>query len=91
MKFEVDTSAACGLDLLAMISLLDRITTNPEQCGGRPCIRGLRIRVADVLELLAAGETAEEILVEYPYLEASDIGACLQYAVRRLDHPILAA
>ncbi|HEV7671103.1 MAG TPA: DUF433 domain-containing protein [Thermoanaerobaculia bacterium] len=74
-----------------MINLLDRITTNPEQCGGRPCIRGLRIRVADVLELLAAGESAEEILAEYPYLEAPDIGACLQYAARRLDHPILAA
>lgn len=74
-----------------MISLLDRITTNPEQCGGRPCIRGLRIRVADVLKLLAAGESAEEILAEYPYLEAPDIDACLQYVARRLDHPNLSA
>ncbi|MEP7011613.1 MAG: DUF433 domain-containing protein [Acidobacteriota bacterium] len=74
-----------------MVNLLDRITTNPEQCGGRPCIRGLRIRVSDVLELLAAGESAEEILVEYPYLEAADLGACLQFAARRIDHPILAA
>ena len=74
-----------------MLSLLDRITTNPEQWGGRPCIRGLRIRVSEVLELLAAGESAEDILAEYPYLEAPDIGACLQYAARSLDHPILAA
>ncbi len=74
-----------------MASSLDRITVNPEQCGGRPCVRGLRIRVTDVLELLAAGESAEQILGEYPYLESADITACLQYAARRLDHPTLAA
>lgn len=75
----------------AMAGLLDRITINPNQCGGRPCIRGMRIRVIDVLGLLAAGESKEEILAEYPYLEADDIAACLSYAVRRLDHPTLAA
>jgi uncharacterized protein (DUF433 family) len=71
--------------------LLERITIDPEQCGGRPCIRGMRIRVTDVLQLLAAGETAADILAEYPYLERDDIAACLQYAARRLDHPVLAA
>lgn len=71
--------------------LLTRITIDPEQCGGRPCIRGMRLRVIDVLELLAAGETPEEILVDYPYLEADDIAASLLYAARRLDHPILTA
>lgn len=70
---------------------LDRITMNPEQCGGRPCVRGMRIRVTDVLELLAAGETPAQILEEYPYLEAEDIAACLRYAARRLNHPVLAA
>jgi len=74
-----------------MTDLLDRITINPNQCGGRPCIRGMRIRVTDVLELLAVGQSQTEILEAYPYLEADDISACLQYAVRRLDHPTLAA
>jgi uncharacterized protein (DUF433 family) len=74
-----------------MENLLDRITVNPNQCGGRPCIRGMRIRVTDVLELLAAGQSQAEILEAYPYLEPEDIAACLHYAVRRLDHPTLAA
>jgi len=74
-----------------MSDLLDRITINPDQCGGRPCIRGMRIRVSDVLELLAAGESQTEILRDYPYLEPDDIAASLRYAVRRLDHPTLAA
>jgi uncharacterized protein (DUF433 family) len=74
-----------------MNDLLDRITINPNQCGGRPCIRGMRIRVSDVLELLASGQSQDEILDSYPYLEAKDIAACLQYAARRLDHPTLAA
>jgi uncharacterized protein (DUF433 family) len=71
--------------------LLGRITINPEQCGGRPCIRGMRLRVLDVLELLAAGETQEQILSDYPYLEPDDIAASLLYAARQMDHPILAA
>ena len=71
--------------------LMSRITVNPEQCGGRPCIRSMRIRVSDVLDLLAAGLTAEQILVELPDLEPEDIQACLQYAVRKLDHPVIAA
>ncbi len=74
-----------------MTNLLDRITVSPNQCGGRPCIRGMRIRVKDILELLAAGETHEQILADYPYLEGDDIFAALQYAARRFDHPTLAA
>lgn len=69
----------------------ERITINPDQCGGRPCIRGMRIRVIDVLDLLAAGLTREEILDELPDLEQEDIEASLKYARERLDHPVLAA
>lgn len=71
--------------------LLARITVRPEQCGGRPCIRGMRIRVADVIDLLANGLTTEQILVELPDLEGDDIRAALQYVRRLTDHPILAA
>lgn len=70
---------------------LERITITPEQCGGRPCVRGMRIRVVDVLELLAAGLSAEAIIGELPDLEPEDVRACLLYAARRLDHPILYA
>jgi uncharacterized protein (DUF433 family) len=71
--------------------LLDRITTNPAQCGGRPCVRGIRIRVTDVLDLLASGLSVSQVLEELPDLEAEDVEACLRFASRRLDHPILAA
>ncbi len=71
--------------------LMDRITVDPEQCGGRPCIRGLRIRVVDVLDLLASGLSAAEVLNELPDLEPQDIEACLRFASQRLNHPILAA
>jgi uncharacterized protein (DUF433 family) len=73
-----------------MNSLLARITFNPKQCGGRPCIRGMRIRVSDVLDLFAAGLTAEKILEELPDLEADDVKACMVYARQRIDHPVLA-
>ena len=72
-----------------MSNLLARITINPKQCGGRPCIRGMRIRVSDVLDLLAAGLIAEEILEEMPDLEADDLKAALLYASRKLNHPVL--
>ncbi|ARA94134.1 hypothetical protein AWN76_013875 [Rhodothermaceae bacterium RA] len=68
-----------------------RITINPKQCGGRPCIRGMRIRVVDVLELLASGLSRDQVLEELPDLEPEDIEAVLRYASRRLDHPVLAA
>lgn len=74
-----------------MPNLADRITVNPQQCGGRPRIRGMRIRVSDVLDLLASGMSAEEVLEELPDLEPGDIEACLRFASRRLDHPIVAA
>jgi uncharacterized protein (DUF433 family) len=68
---------------------MDRITFNPEQCGGRPCIRGMRIRVKDVLDLLAAGVAEAEILADFPDLEAADIHACLAFAAEEADHPVL--
>jgi uncharacterized protein (DUF433 family) len=74
-----------------MAHLFDRITVNPQQCGGRPCVRGMRIRVSDVLELLADGMTPEQILDEHPDLELKDIHACLRFASQRVSHPILAA
>ncbi|PYS66438.1 MAG: hypothetical protein DMF74_01070 [Acidobacteria bacterium] len=67
-----------------MNNLMERITTNPEQCGGRPCIRGMRIRVIDVLDLFAAGLSASQILEEMPDLEMDDLKAALQYAARKL-------
>lgn len=66
-----------------MALLEDRITFNPKQCGGRACIRGMRIRVADILEMLAQGVTAQEILDDFPDLEQADIQACLHFAAER--------
>ena len=74
-----------------MTKLAERITVDPEQCGGRPCIRGMRIRVTDVLDLLANGLTPEQVMEELPDLEPEDIAACLRFASRRLDHPVVAA
>jgi uncharacterized protein (DUF433 family) len=70
---------------------MDRITFNPEQCGGRPCIRGIRIKVKDVLDLLAAGVSEAEVLADFPYLEKEDIRACLAFAAAEADDPILVA
>lgn len=69
----------------------DRITFNPSQCGGRPCVRGMRIRVKDVLEMLASGVSETEMLEDFPYLEADDIRACLEYAANEVGHPVLVA
>ena len=74
-----------------MSNLSERITINPNQCGGRPCIRGMRIRVSDILDLFAAGLSKEQILEEMPDLELDDLNAALQFASRRFDHPILVA
>ena len=68
---------------------MDRITIDPEQCGGRPCIRGMRIRVIDVLYLLGNGLTPPQVIEELPDLNLEDIQACLKYASRKLNHPIL--
>ena len=66
-----------------------RITVNPNQCGGRPCIRGMRIRVSDVLDLLANNLTPELILEELPDLESEDISACIRYASQRISHAVV--
>ncbi len=73
------------------MKLLERITIEPDKCGGRPCVRGYRMRVADILELLAAGASHQEILEDYPFLEAEDIIAAITYAARQADHTILVA
>ena len=82
------SATADGIVVAAMTSIA-RITVNPDVCGGRPCVRGLRIRVKDVLDLLAAGASREEILADYPYLEDEDITAVLEFAARQNDHPVL--
>jgi uncharacterized protein (DUF433 family) len=74
-----------------MASHLDRITSDPQICGGRAIIRGLRIRVSDILDKLAGGASRAEILRNYPYLEDADILAALEYAVRTSDHPLIRA
>jgi uncharacterized protein (DUF433 family) len=71
------------------MSAIDQITVDPTVCGGRPCVRGLRIRVKDILDLLAAGATREEVLDDYPYLESEDVTAVLEFAARQSDHPVL--
>lgn len=73
------------------MSLLERIVVDPEIAHGRPAIRGTRLRVTDVLSLLAAGASELEILEDYPYLTADDIKACLKYAAAQADHAILSA
>jgi len=73
----------------AGMKLEQRITFEPGKCGGRPCIRGYRLRVRDVLELVAAGATNEEILQDYPFLEAEDIQAAVTYAARQVDHAVI--
>jgi len=65
---------------------LERITIDPEICGGRPCIRGMRITVAQVLEMMAGGMSREQILQDFPYLESADVDACLQYAAQQAAH-----
>ena len=68
-------------------ALESRITTDTAMCGGRPCIRGLRIRVSDVLDLLASGLSTQQVVEELPRLTEEDVRACLVYASRRVDHP----
>jgi uncharacterized protein (DUF433 family) len=70
---------------------LNRITIEEGKCGGRPCIRGYRIRVTDILELLGSGAAIEEILADYDFLEHEDILAAIDYAARQTDHAVLQA
>lgn len=74
---------------MSTTKLDERITVNPQQCGGRPCIRGMRIRVIDILELQANGLTPDQILEELPDLEMEDLHVVVWYVIRRLDHPVL--
>jgi uncharacterized protein (DUF433 family) len=74
---------------MIMAQLMERITVNPRQCGGRPCLRGMRIRVSDVLELLASGMTPKQIVREHPDLEIEDIHACLRFASGRVNHAVV--
>ena len=76
---------------MSQSNLLKRITYNPKQCGGRPCIRGMRIRVTDILEMLADNVTPEEILTDFPDLETEDIQACLLFAAQRTNIPVITA
>ena len=71
--------------------LMDRITFNAQQCGGRACIRGMRIRVSDILEMLASGVSEAQILLDFPDLESADVRACLHYAAQRTEMIRLAA
>ena len=71
------------------VELLKRITIEPGKCGGRPCIRGMRMRVTDILQLLSAGAPHEEILEDYPNLEREDILAAIEYAAHQADHVVL--
>jgi uncharacterized protein (DUF433 family) len=73
------------------MDLLKRITFNSKQCGGKPCIRGMRIRVSDVLELLADDMTANQIIAQLPDLELDDVRACIAFAAQRIDHPTVVA
>jgi uncharacterized protein (DUF433 family) len=74
-----------------MVNLLSRITIHPDQCHQRPCIRGMRIRVADILEMLAEGVDQSEIPRDFPDIEADDIHACLAYAARLTGNPVIIA
>ncbi|MDD5267175.1 MAG: DUF433 domain-containing protein [Methylococcales bacterium] len=71
------------------MNTINRITNGPQICGGRPCIRNMRIRVKDILDLLASGASTAEILEDYPYLEPEDIIASLAYAAHSIDYPVL--
>jgi uncharacterized protein (DUF433 family) len=71
------------------MSELHRITINSAVCAGRPCLRGLRIRVGDILELLAAGASWQEFLEDYPEVESGDIAAALEYGARASDHVVI--
>ncbi len=73
------------------MEIFNRITAEPEKCGGKPCVRGMRIRVTDVLDLLAAGLNKNQIIGELPDLVGEDIDACIQYAIQKVDHPVIVA
>jgi uncharacterized protein (DUF433 family) len=69
--------------------LLDRITSDPSICGGLPCIKGTRMRVADIVEALAHGASQQQLLADFDYLTADDIAAALLYAARATEHRVV--
>ena len=71
--------------------MTDRIVIDPEVCGGRPIVAGTRMRVVDVLDALASGDSVDELVADFPYLTREDIQACLVYAARSLDHRVVRA
>ena len=89
VNFKILHTLSTGMRTKTMSNLLERITVNLKQCSGRPCIRGMRIRVSDILDLYVAGLNTEQILAEMPDLEEDDLKAALLYASRKLDHPVL--
>lgn len=89
--FLISDRTTVGRRYASTMSLLDRISIDPEIVHGRPTVRGTRMRVADVLSLLAAGADEAEILEDYPYLTSEDIRACLAYAAAQADHAIIAS
>lgn len=91
LAFLYDQKAFIKSKVNTMADLLNRITQIPGQCGGRPCIRGMRIRVSDILEMLGENVSVNEILEDFPDLEPEDIQACLLFAARRTDFPRLTA
>lgn len=88
--FEFSLEDPLNIYIFLNVELLKRITVESGKCGGRPCIRGYRLRVSDILDLIAAGADKNEILMEYPFLEAEDIVAALTYAARQTDHTVIA-
>lgn len=68
-----------------------RIAVDPAICGGRPIVAGTRVRVSDILEMLAGGADEAEIVADFPYVKAEDIRACLAYAASVADHPVVIA
>ena len=76
---------------MSLTYVTDRITVNPKQCGGKPCIRGIRIRVIDVLDLLVNGLSVDDVLEEFPKLEREDVLEAIRYARTKVDHVVLAA
>ena len=90
-RVEAPETVAPGARYSEPVSLLERITIDSEVVHGRPAIRGTRMRVADVLSLLAAGASEEEILADYPYLVADDVRACLAYAAAQANHTVVIA
>jgi uncharacterized protein (DUF433 family) len=68
-----------------------RISVDPAVCGGRPTVAGTRMRVTDILEMLASGASADEIVRDFPYIKVEDVRACLAYAAGAADHPIATA